>query len=223
MNSHIKRATTISCSIIFLFLTLLCGNVFAQADSEERERIQHINQVRGLDTLLGKKAEDAMMLIKKYELVKVPVNHYPFIKEVLRIDNFSKWSHPSTLYIFIDSLDHIARMNYFFTDIPIQTAKDFEDSMSWAVPEVKYPKRDSGVLYCGNSPEYGMLNEIVTKYWRGYSWHGPSFNRIFWQRNGESAKVKYMIMSEDYFQNGTARDWGGFIHDDVYEPDLSKK
>jgi len=212
-------------SFIFiqLFLALYAVQTFAQSDSEERERIQHINQARGMDSLLGKKAADAMPLIKKYVFTKVPVNHYPYIKEVLRIDNFNKWSHPSTLYIFIDSSDNVARMNYFFSDITIQTAHDFEDSVAWALPKVTIPKHAPNVLICTNSPEYMNSHQILTEHWGGVSWQGPVSCRLFWEYGKWVVKVRYMIMSENYHQFGCERFWGKFIHDEVYEPDFSKE
>ena len=190
-----------------------------KSDDDELLQIINSNEARGIDSLVGIKKDRAMPILSKYNFTEVSEHHYPYIKQVLKIENFNKWSHPSTLYIFVDSSDRICKMNYFFNnEIPKEDAKNFEDSMSWALPIEKYPELEKGQIYEDDLPGRPRKHRFGGTSWSGVSWQGIFLHRLFWKNKMTLVKVIYSaaLMPNSLYEPHN----GETLQDDIYEPIL---
>src|SRR5438105_11980208 len=103
--------------IILIFTTLLfCAKTFAQDSGDELWKRIRAKEAQGMDSLLGMKRSEAMPILAKYHPIPLYAHIYPCIKEVLKIEEFNKWQHLATLYIFFDSNNIVSKLNYFFND-----------------------------------------------------------------------------------------------------------
>jgi hypothetical protein len=182
-----------------------------------------MKEAQGLDSLLGMRKDFAMALIAKYHFTTLSGFHYPYIKEVFKIENFNKWQHPATLYIFVDSSDRICKLNYFFKEMPDTFAKRLEDSAWWAQPQKKYPEVElpKGELWEDGLPYRPTQHRISTGSWSGILWQDNYYSearRFFLQTKNTHPKVFYSV---GIFGEKFASKNNQLLRDDIYEPILA--
>jgi hypothetical protein len=192
---------------ILILLTFFTTVAFSQ--EIEPWKIVRINEARGLDSLLGMKKNQAMPILAKYK--PAVVGGYFYKNEILKIENFNKWQHTATLYIYIDSNDLVYKLNYFFTDgIPKNIANSLEDSMWWAVPQR---------IHTINQ-DYGS-SKIFFSTWKGYALQDNEYSeirRLFYEQEKPIVKVIYTVkkLNTDIINPCT----GNVIYNDIYEPEI---
>jgi len=213
--------------LIQITLFLFCARSVAQYNSTESWKAALINETRGLDSLVGKSRKSAMPIIAKHHFSKITEHHYPDIKEVLELDNFNKWQHPATLYIFFDSSDVIRKMNYFFSgNIPDYIADKLEDSMWWGLPSRNPneldPKSKDGYRMEDITAKRDHGRLVIDTSWFGSIWgfENHYMNRLFWEQRKPKVKVIYSVaISSD---SSLYEPRIGNFPDDIYEPVLSQ-
>ena len=191
-----------------IFLAFFSIKAFAQDD--ELWKTIRAKEAQGLDSLLGMKKNAAMPLLTKYN--PVVLDGYFYKSEILKIENFNKWQHLATLYVFIDSNDQICKLNYYFTDeIPAKIAEFFQDSMLWAVPT----GRD---LPSNQDFGYGRKIQIGTS-WKGFVLQDDKYSEIrrlfFWEQHKVMVKAIYSVQK---LKPVIFDSCGRIIYDDLYEP-----
>lgn len=186
-----------------------------------------IRTARGIDSLIGQSKSVAMPIIAKHHFAQISGYHYPDIKDIFRIDNFNKWQHLTTLYIFVDSSDLVRKMNYFFSDkMPDYVADKLEDSMWWALPSRDPreldPRMKDGFRMedIAGRRDHGRL--VMDTTWFGSIWgYEDHMNRLFWEQRKQRVTVIYSVaISEDSSLYNPRI--GKNLPDDIYEPVLRR-
>lgn len=215
----------------FLFqilIALFYSRSFAQGyTTNESWKALKIKESRGIDSLIGMPQKQAMEIIsKKHHFARISEHHYPEIKDVFRIDNFNKWQHLATLYIFVDSSDIIRKMNYFFSDkMPGVVADKLEDSMWWGLPSRNSneldPKTKDGYRMEDITAKRDHGRLVIDTSWFGSIWgfENHYMNRLFWEQRKTNVQVIYSVaISSDssLYKPRISKN----PMDDIYEPIL---
>jgi hypothetical protein len=195
-------------STLFVFLFLLSTASFAQNPDDELWKTLRMKEAQGLDSLLGMRKDSAMAILTKYH--PFTLGGYFYKSAILKIENFNKWQHLASLYIFIDSNDLVCKLNYYFNnEMPEKTAEALEDSMRWAVPS-RIHKTDK---------DYGHSRIPVNSLWNGFVLQDDDYSevrRLFYEQQKPKVKVIYSVAKlNQVFINPCT---GKVFYNDLYEP-----
>ena len=191
-----------------IILAFLSAKAFAQENSDHLWKTIRAKEAQGLDSLLGMKKNAALPLLAKYN--PTVVGGYFYKSEILKIENFNKWQHIATLYIYIDSNDEVCKLNYYFKDeMPSKIAEAFGDSMWWAVPARVHK----------SNQDYGHSGIQISTSWNALVIQEDEYSeirRVFWEQQKPMVKAIYSVkkLNQDIINQCT----GQIFYNDIYEP-----
>ena len=207
LKTYASAVCSISMYKLLIIVIFFSTGSFTHKNGDELPKIIRANEARGIDSLLGMKKIAALPLLAKYH--PVVLGGYFYKSEILKIENFNKWQHIATLYVYIDSNDQVCKMNYYFTnELPANIAISFNDNMQRADPHRIHKSNREGlsIITIGTSWNAFVLQDD------DYS----EIRRIFWEQQKPFVKVIYSVkkLSEDKINQCT----GQIFYNDIYEP-----